>query len=78
MFLTIDTKLIRACRHTVLCMRVMNPVSYLAEMMDVNVNSSGDVRAAGMQVLAAALGPVGFTRFLQQFENGGELYTGKV
>lgn len=39
-------------------------------MMDVNVNSSGDVRAAGMQVLAAALGSVGFTRCLQQFENG--------
>lgn len=33
-FLTTDTKLIRACRHTVLCMRVMNPVSYLAEMME--------------------------------------------
>ena len=28
-----------------------------------------------MQVLAAALGPVGFTRFLQQFENGRGNYT---
>lgn len=44
-------------------------------MMDINVNSPGEVRAAGMQVLAAALGPVGFTRFLQQFENGRGNYT---
>lgn len=44
-------------------------------MMDVNVNSSGDVRAAGMQVLAAELGSVGFTRCLQQFENGRGNYT---
>ena len=44
-------------------------------MMDINVNSPGKVRAAGMQVLAAALGPVGFTRFLQQFENGRGNYT---
>ena len=33
-FLTTDAKLIRACQHTVLRMRVMNPVSYLAEMME--------------------------------------------
>ena len=44
-------------------------------MMDINVNSPGEVRAAGMQVLAAALGSVGFTRFLQQFENGRGNYT---
>ena len=43
--------------------------------MDVNVNSPGEVRAAGMHVLAAALGLVGLTRFLRQFENGWENYT---
>lgn len=43
--------------------------------MDVNVSSSGDVGAAGMQVLTAALGTVGVTRFLQQFENGRGNYT---
>ena len=44
-------------------------------MMDINVNSPGEVRAAGMQVLTAALELVGFTRFLQQFENGRGNYT---
>ncbi len=33
-FLTTDTKLIRACRNTVTRMRVMNPVSYLAEVIE--------------------------------------------
>lgn len=33
-FLTTDAKLIRACQHTVLRMRVMNPVSYLAEVIE--------------------------------------------
>ena len=44
-------------------------------MMDINVNSPGEVRAAGMQVLAAALGPVGFTRFLHQVQNRRGNYT---
>ena len=44
-------------------------------MMDINVNSPSDVRAAGMQVLAESLGAVGFTRFIQQFENGSGDYT---
>ena len=44
-------------------------------MMDINVNSPLDVRAAGLQVLIDALGPVGFTRFIQQFENGYGDYT---
>ena len=44
-------------------------------MMDINVNSPSDVRAAGMQVLAESLGAVGFTRFIQQFENGPGDYT---
>ncbi|WP_315437250.1 hypothetical protein [uncultured Selenomonas sp.] len=44
-------------------------------MMDINVNSPSDVRAAGMQVLAESLGAVGFTRFIQQFENGWGDYT---
>ena len=44
-------------------------------MMDINVNSPSDVRAAGMQVLAESLGAVGFARFIQQFENGWGDYT---
>ena len=44
-------------------------------MMDINVNSPSDVRAAGMQVLAESLGAVGFARFVQQFENGWGDYT---
>lgn len=44
-------------------------------MMDINLNSPVDVRAAGLQILAESLGPVGFTRFIQQFENGYGDYT---
>ena len=44
-------------------------------MMDVNLNSPVDVRAAGTKVLVDALGPVGFTRFIQQFKNGYGDYT---
>ena len=43
--------------------------------MDVNVNSPAAVRMAGMQALAGALGPVGFARFFQQFEEGYGDYT---
>ena len=32
-------------------------------------------RSAGLQVLAESLGPVGFARFIQQFENGYGDYT---
>ena len=44
-------------------------------MMDVNLNSPVDVRAAGTKVLVDALGPVGFARFIQQFETGYGDYT---
>ncbi len=44
-------------------------------MMDVNLNSPVDIRAAGTKVLTEALGPVGFARFIQQFENGYGDYT---
>ena len=44
-------------------------------MMDINLNSPVDVRSAGLQVLAESLGPVGFARFIQQFENGYGDYT---
>mgnify|MGYP000967283774 CR=1 FL=1 len=44
-------------------------------MMDINVNSPSDVRTAGIAALAEKLGPVGVTRFLQQFENGWGDYT---
>ena len=46
-------------------------------MMDINVNSPSDVRVAGLAILAEKLGPVGVTRFLQQFENGWGDYTKK-
>ena len=44
-------------------------------MMDINVNNPVERRAAGMQALADALGPVGFARFLQQFDRGYGDYT---
>lgn len=44
-------------------------------MMNVNVNSAVDIRNVGMQALVAALGPVGYARFLQQFSNGSGDYT---
>ena len=43
--------------------------------MDVNLNSPVDVRAAGTKVLVEALDPVGFARFIQQFETGYGDYT---
>ena len=44
-------------------------------MMDINLNSPADVRAAGTKILIEALGPVGYTRFIQQIENGYGDYT---
>ena len=44
-------------------------------MIDVNLNSPVDVRAAGTKVLVEALGPVGFARFIQQFDTGYGDYT---
>ena len=44
-------------------------------MIDVNVNNPAELRAAGMQVLTEALGPVGFARFIQQMESGSGDYT---
>jgi len=44
-------------------------------MMDVNLNSPADVRVAGTKVLVDALGPVGYARFIQQFERGNGDYT---
>ena len=44
-------------------------------MMDINLNSPADVRAAGTKILIETLGPVGYTRFIQQFENGYGDYT---
>lgn len=44
-------------------------------MMDINLNSPADVRAAGTKILIEALGPIGYTRFIQQFENGYGDYT---
>ena len=44
-------------------------------MMSVDWNSPVDVRAAGMQALANALGPVGAARFIQQLAKGYGDYT---
>jgi len=44
-------------------------------MMDVNLNSPVDVRNAGTKILVDALGPVGYARFIQQFQNGYGDYT---
>lgn len=44
-------------------------------MSNVNVKSQAALRAAGMQVLVESLGPVGFARFIQQFETGYGDYT---
>lgn len=44
-------------------------------MIDVNVNNPMALRTAGMQILVESLGPVGFARFIQQFENGYGDYT---
>ena len=37
----------------------------------LNVNNPSAVRAAGLQALKEALGPVGAVKFLQQFDHGG-------
>lgn len=44
-------------------------------MSNVNVNSQAAVRVAGIQALVESLGPVGFARFIQQFETGYGDYT---
>lgn len=44
-------------------------------MMNIDLNSPIDVREAGMQAVVDALGPVGFARFIQQFERGYGDYT---
>ena len=41
----------------------------------INLNSPIEVRRAGISALNEALGPVGMTIFLQQFENGTGDYT---
>ena len=44
-------------------------------MSNVKVNSQVAVRVAGIQALVESLGPVGFARFIQQFETGYGDYT---
>lgn len=44
-------------------------------MSNINVNSQVAVRVAGIQALVESLGPVGFARFIQQFETGYGDYT---
>lgn len=42
---------------------------------DVNLNSPYEVRKAALQAVFDALGPVGFTLFMQQIEPGTGDYT---
>lgn len=41
----------------------------------VNANNIIDVRSVGYKALTKALGPVGFVRFMQQYDNGSGDYT---
>ena len=42
---------------------------------NLNVNDLRAVREAGLKALQEALGPIGFVRFMQQYENGYGDYT---
>lgn len=44
-------------------------------IMKINANNIIDVRSIGFKALAEALGPVGFARFIQQYDNGSGDYT---
>lgn len=44
-------------------------------MIDHATATLDDIRRVGLDALARALGPVGMTRFLQQFETGRGDYT---
>lgn len=44
-------------------------------MIDHGTATLDDIRRAGVEALARALGPVGMLRFLQQFETGRGDYT---
>lgn len=44
-------------------------------MTDALTASLEEIRAAGLEVLARELGPVGLVRFIQQFEGGRGDYT---
>ena len=41
----------------------------------LDMNNFLEIRKMGLQALENALGPVGMTRFIQQYENGYEDYT---
>jgi len=43
--------------------------------MTTRLQTLDEIRAAGLEALARALGPVGMIRFLQQFETGSGDYT---
>ena len=43
--------------------------------MKIHTMSPNQIRKQGLQALTKALGPVGMTRFLQQFDLGGGDYT---
>lgn len=44
-------------------------------IMKINANNIIDVRSVGFKALVEALGPVGFARFIQQYDNGSSDYT---
>jgi hypothetical protein len=73
-------RLEKACTKLGLKTRVMNPLNLLWRLWimnntAVNVNSFIEIRRIGFDVLKNTLGPVGVTRFIQQFENGSGDYT---
>ena len=43
--------------------------------MNIQTMTPNDIRKIGLEALAKTLGPVGFVRFLQQFEIGRGDYT---
>jgi hypothetical protein len=44
-------------------------------MTAINLNSIMEIRRIGLQALEEALGPVGMTKFIQQYDNGYGDYT---
>ena len=80
--MTTDAKLIRACRNTALRMRVMNPVSYLAEVIEDDGYSCEQPRR-GEGSRDAGAGCCTGTSWVHEIspvvrERSGELYTGEV
>ena len=44
-------------------------------MVDYNINSLAEIRAAGLRAVFDALGPIGYAKFVQMYEPGHGDYT---